>query len=1567
MTKTPFPAAALLAGSLWLVAANLQAQTFNESGGFVAFESESFTASDAHGSGASWVAGSSVAGFSGAGYVEALPNAGTTIDANWVTTSPELQYTVNFSTTGTYYVWVRGHASGSSDASFHAGVDGTSNTAARMLVSQFNTWQWSNSVLNSTSPATISVSTAGNHTFSIWMRDDGMRIDKVILTTNPNYTPQATSNFWQNQNIYQIVTDRFFNGDPSNDNADGNFNATSGTGVHGGDFKGIEQKLDYVKALGATAIWISPVVLNANGEYHGYAGRDFYKVDPHWGTMADLAHMVQEAHKRGILVVNDVVVNHGGDLIDSGDSGYPNFIAPPGGYNLRFKNSAKQYPAPFDINATNPTISSLFHNDGAIQNFGDGTQLVYGELSSLDDFRTESAYVRSSMADIYKFWLEQAHFDAFRVDTVKHVEGGFWQSWCPALHQDGVANNSPNFFMFGEVYDGSDAKCGSYTGTKAGGAFELDSVVDYPLYFLINSVFANATGNTQQIENRYNAIASNYDPLAQMQLITFLDNHDQPRFMNTSGANTSRLNVALTFLYTARGVPCLYYGTEQAFDGGADPNNREDMFDGLFEQGTSLGDNFNMTSAQFQLVAKLNNFRRLYPALRTGAHLNQWNDPDSPGLFAYSRRLGNQDVLVVLNTSTSTQALPNRGTTYPAGTVIANLLNPAETLTVTSTPEIPSISMPGTSAKIFIAQAQIQPLDPVVTAVLPAHDSVGIGTSSSMTFSFSKSMNTVSVQAAFATSPATTGTFAWSGTATANDTLTYTPAAPGLSSSTLYAVTIGSTATDAVSGNALIAPFQLRFTTGSSAVQASRPAATTTAASNLAQTSATLNGSVNPNGGATTVSFQYGRTSSYGSTTSAQSAGSGTTAVSVTGSATGLRAGRTYHFRVVATNSVGTTNGADQTFVTPTTAQLTTATTNAATNVTINSATLNATVNPAGQATTAQFQYGVLPNALTSSTPLQNIGSGTTNLAVSAPVTGLSSNTTYYFTVVAVNGVDPNTTITTGSILTFSTPPLTPGVTTSAATNVTSASATLNGLVNPDGSTTSAHFDYGLTTSYTDSTPAQDMGSGIIPVPASVPIAGLNFGTTYHYRLAATNPNGSALGADQTFVTSFPAPAVATTAASPVSMNAGTLNSLINPNGTSTAAWFEYGLTTGYGSSTRQFASDNAETYTAWNYTTNSSGGSGLGPATLLEGTGGGLYLATASTGARQIDGSNSFGVYAGSGSQGLSRAILNPRQAGSLLLSARFDLSNTVGLSGFNIKSAPGTSFAANELLSFGLKPSTGNNAIFVTDSAGQTIPLGAEIRGQIIDFKLDYDCAMGTYTLGAKFRASTSYTTVSGSLKATGVNATALGFANFNSGSNQNLIFDGLSLAASDSVGNGTNPVSLAAALSGLASGTVYHYRAAAVNTSGTTFGSDLTMTTLTPFQQWRQTNFGTIDANDPVAGINADPDSDGVSNILEYAFGMNPRAADVWLMPSSGQVSVNGANYLTITFRELQGSTSGVVYAVQESTDLSSWSAVDSVTNLVAGPIVQSDGTNLLTVRGNFPLGSGRAFLRLNVTVP
>jgi alpha-amylase len=632
-----------------------------------------------------------------------------------------------------------------------------------------------------------------------------------------NADAQTGSNaLWRTQSIYQIITDRFYDGDPSNNNLEGTYAPANPTGVHGGDFQGIEQKLDYIKALGATAIWISPIVLNTEGQFHGYSGWDFNQVAPHWGTLSNLQHMVQAAHARGLLVIDDIVVNHAGDLIRSGGSTF-NY---PAGYTLSYRNNSKTYPAPFNLTATNPSLTNLFHNYGNIANFNDDTQTVLGWLDGLNDFRTETPYVQTQMAGIYQSWVEQAGFDGFRIDTTLEVDMGFWQSFCPAFHSYAAGHGNSNFFMFGETYTGSESTAGSYTGTLGGGPFKFDSVLDYPLFFMVNNVFATAGGNTTQLETHYAAVAANYAPGSQMQLVTFLDNHDQPRFLSTSAANnnTNRLKVALAFLYTARGIPSLYYGTEQGFDGTTDPNDREDMFAGEFKDGpgglvsklTSSGsDDFNMTHPLFQWIATLNNFRRQYPALTLGSHVNQWNTPGGPGLFAYSRVINTQELFVVFNTAGTSMSLPSRTLTYPADTLLVNLLNSNEKITLNSSSQTPAITMPATTAKIFIAASQFQSLDPVVVSNSPAHDTTNISPLAPIVLKFSRAMNTNSVQSAFSTVPPASGTFAWSAT---EDTMTFSPSGTGFTPSTNISVSLTNSASDA-SGQAMFAPYHLLFHT----------------------------------------------------------------------------------------------------------------------------------------------------------------------------------------------------------------------------------------------------------------------------------------------------------------------------------------------------------------------------------------------------------------------------------------------------------------------------------------------------------------------------------------------------------------------------------------------------------------------------------------------------------------------------------------------------------------------------------------------------------------------------------
>jgi len=339
------------------------------------------------------------------------------------------------------------------------------------------------------------------------------------------------------------------------------------------------------------------------------------------------------------------------------------------------------------------------------------------------------------------------------------------------------------------------------------------------------------------------------------------------------------------------------------------------------------------------------------------------------------------------------------------------------------------------------------------------------------------------------------------------------------------------------------------------------PTATTGSATNIISGSATLNGTVNPKGGSAWYYFEYGISASYGLTSESSSAGSGLTPVSVFTDITGLELNTTYHYRLVSANSAGAGYGSDQTFVSAGTDP--SVTTDSATSVTSDSATLNGTVNPNGANTTYYFEYGTT-TSYGSTTTVTSAGSGTSAVSVNAGISGLELNTTYHFRLVATNSVGT----TNGSDQTFTTNALAPSVSTGSATSVTSNSATLNGTVNPNGASTIYYFEYGITTAYGATSITTSAGSGTSDVLVNANITGLSESTTYHYRLVATNSIGTTSGSDQTFVTSPSVPTVTTGSATLITSDTATLRGKVNPNGSSTEAYFEYGTTTSYEFST---------------------------------------------------------------------------------------------------------------------------------------------------------------------------------------------------------------------------------------------------------------------------------------------------------------------------------------------------------------------------------------------------------------
>jgi hypothetical protein len=340
--------------------------------------------------------------------------------------------------------------------------------------------------------------------------------------------------------------------------------------------------------------------------------------------------------------------------------------------------------------------------------------------------------------------------------------------------------------------------------------------------------------------------------------------------------------------------------------------------------------------------------------------------------------------------------------------------------------------------------------------------------------------------------------------------------------------------------------------------RAAAPSATTGPATAIGSTTATVTGSVVPGGQATTWYVQYGLTTAYGSQTAKANAGSGTASVNITSNLASLKAGSTYHYRVVASNSAGTVHGSDAVFTTLTPPG---ATTGAATGIGSTSATLNGTVDPNSRDTTFYFEYGTSTSYGTKTTS-RSAGSSSSPQNEAVGISSLQVGKTYHFRIVATS--DAGTT--NGADATFTTSSA-PVAVTADATAVAVTTATLRGQVTPDGLSTTWWFEYGPSTSYGLKTASHSAGSGTAAKAVSDGITKLTAGKAYHFRLVAQNASGRVYGADRVFTT-VGAPTATTGAAQSVGADTAQLTGSLDTLGRTTTWWFEYGTTTKYGKST---------------------------------------------------------------------------------------------------------------------------------------------------------------------------------------------------------------------------------------------------------------------------------------------------------------------------------------------------------------------------------------------------------------
>lgn len=342
------------------------------------------------------------------------------------------------------------------------------------------------SVLASLSALGLALPLAGCMEF-----DDELAAEAVPLATH--------AGDWREEIIYQVLVDRFADGDAGN-----NFRVdrTSLAKWHGGDWRGLEEKLPYLEELGVTTLWISPLVKNVDTDagfdgYHGYWTQSFLELNPHFGDIAALRRLVNAAHGRGMKIILDIVTNHMGQMFyyDINKNGQPDMQVFGGGtsgtspvvnvteYDPEFDPRGIQArtslgesgPAPIIFqydpasNHVPPDLplfqgAAAYNLKGRTFNFDDLDQLVHGDFpGGLKDINTSRCDVKQAMVDVFARWVELTDIDGFRIDTLKHVEHEFWRYFTQRIRQRLAQKGKTNFFMFGEAFDGNDALIGSFT------------------------------------------------------------------------------------------------------------------------------------------------------------------------------------------------------------------------------------------------------------------------------------------------------------------------------------------------------------------------------------------------------------------------------------------------------------------------------------------------------------------------------------------------------------------------------------------------------------------------------------------------------------------------------------------------------------------------------------------------------------------------------------------------------------------------------------------------------------------------------------------------------------------------------------------------------------------------------------------------------------------------------------------------------------------------------------------------------------------------------------------------
>jgi len=505
---------------------------------------------------------------------------------------------------------------------------------------------------------------------------------KALNIPSPFPSPEDWRDHW----IYFLMLDRFNNPDspPEYDPWD------SPHGVfQGGSFKGVTERLDYLKEMGVGAIWLTPPFKNCQHNiytYHGYGIQDFLSVDPRFGTEQELQDLIDGAHARGIYVIFDIVLNHAGDVF-SYEGNRPSAPWQDQEYTISWRNEQGNptwIEAPLNCHPDAAVWPQELRDNKYFRRKGMGGE-AGGDFESLKELVTRYSEVVDLLIKAYQYSIAKFDIDGFRIDTLKFIEPEFARIFGNAMREFALSIGKKNFFTFGEVWD-SEEKIAHYIGSDAMNPDDMigvDAALDFPLFYNLPWVikgFLPPSGLSHMFEYRKNVqrghLSSHGE--ASRYFVTFLDNHDQhQRFYYSNPSDQHKYDLqmvmGITSLFLLQGIPCLYYGTEQGLhgSGGSDANVREALW--------GKPSAFDITHHFYQAIQQLSLLRSQHPALRYGRQyfreisgngIEFGISHTKPGVLAFSRILNDTEVIIVANT--------NMGSEWNGYVVIDFSLNPIE-------------------------------------------------------------------------------------------------------------------------------------------------------------------------------------------------------------------------------------------------------------------------------------------------------------------------------------------------------------------------------------------------------------------------------------------------------------------------------------------------------------------------------------------------------------------------------------------------------------------------------------------------------------------------------------------------------------------------------------------------------------------------------------------------------------------------------------------------------------------------------------------------------------------------